>query len=137
MRSSGRLLATTAVTLCLLPAGGIGARPDDPAPPAATADLVRTTVVLSRTYLIDRKYRSMLGPQSSQPVSLIDSETPELLWVVGFRAEMVGPDGLTPASQEFMCHSNLDLNMTLHRRLFGQDRESPNRVFTLSQGQQE
>ena len=106
-------------------------------PPPAVAPSVRVATFLSKTYLVDRKYRSMMGPQSTQPVTLLETETPELLWVTGFRAEMVGPDGQSPLSQEFMCHSNLDLNMSLHRRLFGMKRPSPNRVFTLSQGQQE
>jgi hypothetical protein len=79
----------------------------------------------------------MLGPQSTQIVYLEDAPEPELLWVTGFKAVMVGPDGAAPASQEFMCHSNLDLNMNMHRRIFDLARESPNRMFTLSQGQQE
>ncbi|HEY3177127.1 MAG TPA: hypothetical protein VGK94_15345 [Candidatus Polarisedimenticolia bacterium] len=97
----------------------------------------RVASFLSKTYLVDRKYKSMLGPESTQAVFLMEVEPPELLWVTGFAAVMVGPDGQTPASQEFMCHSNLDLNMGLHRRLFDQTRVTPNRIFTLSQGQQQ
>ena len=97
----------------------------------------RSAQVLSKTYLVDRKYKSMMGPQSTQPVFLLESQAPELLWVTGFKAVVVGPDGETPVSQEFMCHSNLDLNMNLHKRLFGLQRNAPNRIFTLSQGQQE
>src|SRR5262245_6864451 len=110
---------------------------DAAAAPTSSGPTPRSTQVLSKTYLVDRKYKSMTGPQSTQPVVLLESETPELLWVTGFRAVVVGSDGETPASQEFMCHSNLDLNMDLPKRLFGLHREAANRVFTLSQGQQE
>jgi len=109
--------------------------PDGKTPPATPA--AHAATFLSKTYLVDRKYKSMVGPQSSQVVYLEDAKPPELLWVTGFKAVMVGPDGEAPASQEFMCHSNLDLNMGLHKRIFDLARESANRMFTLSQGQQE
>jgi len=120
----------------LLLACGLAVAEEKPLP-GSPAPEVRSLDVLSKTYLVDRKYKSMLGPESTQPVFLSQADPPELLWVTGFRAVMVGADGATPASQEFMCHSNLDLNMNLHRRLFGLARDLPNRVFTLSQGQQE
>ena len=50
---------------------------------------------------------------------------------------MVGPDGETPMSQEFMCHSNLDFDVTEHRKLFGWKQNASRRLFTLSQGQLE
>ncbi|HET9480159.1 MAG TPA: hypothetical protein VFP98_00245 [Candidatus Polarisedimenticolia bacterium] len=104
---------------------------------AATGALVRSVEFISKPYLVDRKYKSMTGPQSTQTIFLLDSPRKELLWVTGFKAVMVGEDGVSPESQEFMCHSNLDINMNLHRRLFGLERPAPNRMFTLSQGQQE
>jgi hypothetical protein len=122
--------------LVLLLACGPAGAEEKPLPGSAVPE-VRSLDVLSKTYLVDRKYKSMLGPESTQPVFLSQAEPPEVLWVTGFRAVMVGADGATPASQEFMCHSNLDLNMNLHRRLFGLARDLPNRIFTLSQGQQE
>jgi len=91
--------------------------------------------VLSKTYTIDRKYRSMEGPRSTQPIILLNGEPAELVWITGYRAVMVGPDGTTLASQEFMCHSNLDVNPLLHRELFRRFKSS-RRIFTLSQGQQ-
>jgi hypothetical protein len=97
----------------------------------------RTAQFLSKTYVVDRKYKSMLGPQSTQRVSLLQTDKPELLWVTGFAAQMVGADGEAPQSQEFMCHSNLDMNMNVHRQIFGLDRDTPSRMFTLSQGQQQ
>ncbi len=107
--------------------------PSRPARPGA----VRSVEFLSDTYLVDQKYRSMLGPQSTRAIRLGEPDREELIWITGFRAVMVGADGDAPMSQEFMCHSNLDMNMRLHRRLLGLDREAPDRVFTLSQGQQD
>jgi len=109
-----------------------------PADPAGDSGAVRTVEFLSDVYTVDRKYRSMLGPQSMQTIYLLDkAAAEELLWVTGFSAVMVEADGKTPTSQEFMCHSNLDMNMRLHKRLLGLTRDAPDRVFTLSQGQQD
>jgi len=127
--------ASTAATALLMTLALMTVGPD--VWPAQSVPKLRSARVLSKSYLVDRKYKSMTGPQSTQPVMLLESEAPELLWVTGFAAVVVGPDGETPASQEFMCHSNLDLNMNLHKRLFGLSRSAPNRIFTLSQGQQE
>lgn len=96
--------------------------------------------ILSEVYSVDRKYRSMMGPQGLQTLSLgeEDPEEPErgeLLWITGYRATMVGVDGETPMPQEFMCHSNLDLDPQAHNQLFGFDKPISGRLFTLSQGQ--
>ncbi len=96
---------------------------------------IRSMEVLSETYTIDRKYKSMEGPQSTRDVILLASDTPELLWITGYEAVMVGPDGTTPARQEFMCHSNLDFNVGQHNVLFGSTKPMSPRLFTLSQGQ--
>lgn len=94
--------------------------------------------VLSDTYEIDQIYKSMKGPQSTQELSISEDNEPKLIWITGFRAVMVGPDGKTPISQEFMCHSNLDFNVGSHSRLMGWEKNNPNtRLFTLSQGQYE
>ena len=98
---------------------------------------VRSATFLSPAYTVDKKYPSMLGPQSTQLIHVADFEKPELIWVVGYKAEMVAPDGETLLSQEFMCHSNLDINMIQHQKIFDLERNSPNRIFTLSQGQQD
>jgi len=105
------------------------------APAASAAEAARSTEVLSDVYTVDRKYRSMEGPMSTQTVQLAKSPLPELLWITGYRAVMVGEDGHSPMSQEFMCHSNLDLDMKRHRQLFGWKKFPSNRLFTLSQGQ--
>jgi len=87
------------------------------------AVLAEQAQFLSPVYTVDKIYRSMQGPMTTQPVHLpVSGNSPELLWVTGYDAVMVGVDGKEPASQEFMCHSNLDMG--------------GERLFTLSQGQQ-
>ncbi|MEM7676333.1 MAG: hypothetical protein AAF449_10060 [Myxococcota bacterium] len=91
--------------------------------------------VLSPVYRVDKKYRSMMGPQSSTEVRLGDAQQKELLWITGYEATMVGADGRSPQAQEFMCHSNLDLDPMAHRRAITAESGISGRLFTLSQGQ--
>jgi len=137
MTRSGAGVLVIAAAACAVPAGLVSFSTHAAEPIAVPAPTLRSAQVLSKTYIVDRKYKSMAGPQSTQQLTLLSTVKPELLWVTGFRAVMVGADGQAPMSQEFMCHSNLDLDQSLHRRLMGLSRETPNRVFTLSQGQQE
>lgn len=92
--------------------------------------------VLSPVYTVDGIYKSMTGPQSTREWRVLEGRAPELVWVTGYKAEMVGPDGAAPLSQEFMCHSNLDIDMPAHRARMGWIKNASNRLFTLSQGQQ-
>ena len=72
-----------------------------------------TKTVLSEVYTIDRKYRSMMGPYSTQKVKLGDGGE-ELVWITGDRADMVAADGESRLAQDFMCHSNLDIDVDAH-----------------------
>jgi hypothetical protein len=92
-------------------------------------------VVLSQVYEVDKIYKSMTGPQSSEAVALEDLPAPELLWIVGFEAVMMDSEGKARISQEFMCHTNLDIDATQHRERFGWNKLTTGRLFTLSQGQ--
>lgn len=102
----------------------------------------REIIVLSDIYEIDRIYKSMKGPNSMQKLILSKTDEPELLWITSFKAVMVGPDGSTPMSQEFMCHSNLDFNnqswwVQTEAHHNNKGIEGIVRLFTLSQGQYE
>ncbi|HKO55776.1 MAG TPA: peptidylprolyl isomerase, partial [Thermoanaerobaculia bacterium] len=101
---------------------------------AEEAPTVMRKQILSRTYTIDKKYRSMEGPGSLQRVYLGDQEKPELLWIVGVHTEMVGADGKTPQLPELMCHVNIDLDPARHQALFNLQRATGSRLVTLSQG---
>jgi cyclophilin family peptidyl-prolyl cis-trans isomerase len=104
-----------------------------------TGPEARTLEHLSPVYTIDRPYRSMVGPASTQAVAFAEAslDPPELLWVTGYSAVVVGPDGKTSMPQDFMCHSNLNFDSGRHSRLFDLPVYHGDRLFTLSQGQQE
>jgi cyclophilin family peptidyl-prolyl cis-trans isomerase len=94
---------------------------------------------MSPVYTVDKLYRSMMGPSSTQRIAFPESESdpPELLWVTGYRAVMVDADGEEEMPQEFMCHSNLDFNSARHAELFDLPVYHSGRLFTFSQGHQE
>ncbi|MEO8034692.1 MAG: peptidylprolyl isomerase, partial [Acidobacteriota bacterium] len=93
-----------------------------------------TKQVLSPTYTIDKIYRSMEGPASSQKVYLGDPDKPELIWITGLKTEMVGEDGKTAQLPELMCHVNVDLDAARHQAMLGLKRPVAARLVTLSQG---
>ena len=102
---------------------------------ADEASLVRTYVYLSPTYTIDKKYRSMEGPGSTEAIYIdAQQEPPELLWIVGVKTEMVNEDGETPQLPELMCHVNVDLDAAKHSAMLGLKRYTQQRLVTLSQG---
>lgn len=152
----GLVLAPLLAVAGVMALGGRSAGGDAAAEIAAAQ---RTETVLSPVYTIDQKYRSMMGPYSEQQILLDgvpepgseqfaaeppapaadgpaagDAE-PELLWITGYRAVMVGADGSEPMAQEFMCHSNLDLDLAAHEEVWGEVPGFGSRLFTLSQGQ--
>ena len=95
---------------------------------------VHTRVAVSRPLHIDQIYPSMAGPVSNETLTLHQGP-PEILWVTAYRTEVVESDGRTPASGEFMCHTNLVLrNGPGHKRLFGLEKPVE-RFFITSQGQ--
>lgn len=98
---------------------------------------VTQRVILAPVFEIKDTYRSMMGPSATQDFVLAETEKPELLWIVGFKAEMVDAKGREVRSQEFMCHSNLDVDISAYRRVFDWRKNSSRRLFTLSQGQYE
>jgi len=104
--------------------------------PVAPTPSVHTKTIVSQPYTIDRKYSSMRGPYGFDDVVLLESETPELLWIVGYRTTVIDADGAAPMSQEFMCHANLDFEPTEYAARFPTAPPVSGRIFTLSQGQQ-
>jgi hypothetical protein len=91
--------------------------------------------IFSPIYHVDRIYTSMRGPMSNLKFRLHDRK-PELLWVTGFRADMMSADGVLPVSAEFMCHSSLALDGVEYMNRFPSELGlTSNRLFTASQGQ--
>jgi hypothetical protein len=131
---AGALLA--AVWPAAAAAQPAAAAPQDQQPPPQPRRLEDGTwelEVLSPVYTVDREYRSMTGPWSTTSVRLGDDAS--VVWVLGYRATMANPDGVTAAPQEFMCHSNLDFDPQRHQQLLGGTKSLTTRLFTLSQGQ--
>jgi len=96
---------------------------------------VESQVVYSDAFTIDTTWASMQGPYRVLKVQLTDSTSHELVWVVGYEAAIVDADSREPKSPEFMCHSNVDLDMARHRQIFGWSKYPSRRLFTLSEGQ--
>jgi len=106
----------------------------DPAPAPLP---VREVSLFSDTYSVDRVYRSMTGPASVRRFSFDRQGPPRLVWITGYRAEIVGADQ-RPLSAEFMCHSNLDFtDGQEHADLVRDGNRTVRRLFTASQGQME
>ncbi len=106
-----------------------------PSPTPVTAEAkVYTKEILSKPYRVNKKYRSMLGPSSSQ--SVFFNKEPELLWIVGYETEVIDMKDGQPLSQEFMCHANLDLGAATGAVRSASKLDVSERLFTLSQGQQ-
>ena len=128
----GRVL--TAILVCLAVLGlWLSARGADATP--VIDEVVERETLLSEVYTIDRKYRSMMGPYSQREVRLGDVDEPELVWVVGYEATMVDATGAEAMPQDFMCHSNLDIDVQAHEEVLGANLGFSSRLFTLSQGQ--
>ncbi len=122
-------------------ASGVGGAPETAAAKVVgerdAAPLYRKQL-LSNVYHVDRIFKSMMGPMSRFEFHLWRSPEPELLWVTGFDAVMAAPDGVEQLSQEFMCHSNLDVDEDrYHKTIQTKMKFTAGRVFTISQGQHE
>ena len=103
-------------------------------PPAVPLP-VREVSLYSDTYRVDRIYRSMTGPASVRRFSFDRQGPPRLVWITGYRAEIVTADE-KPISPEFMCHSNLDFtDGQEHADLVREGVHAVRRLFTASQGQ--
>ena len=141
--STPKLIAATAILTSIAVGAAVLAtvsRSEDPAQSRRAlverlAQVERHETLLSQVYEVDKIYPSMTGPWSSQEIRLGDPEKDETVWVTGYRAVMVGADGDTAMPQDFMCHSNLDLDPQLHMEKTGSDPSFSPRLFTLSQGQ--
>lgn len=96
--------------------------------------------ILSKPLPVEGIIKSMEGPYDMAEVTLgAEGDAVELLWITGFRSEIVQDDGETPANPEFMCHTNLDFYPRRYWRRLLAPQEEPrpmatSRMFTLSQG---
>ena len=98
---------------------------------------IETARLQGPIYTIDRIYKSMVGPQSRQrPLSFGETGESEVLWVVRYQSDIVGPDGEAELSPEFNCHSNLNVKVDhFYERWASELWPNGGRLFTLAQGQ--
>lgn len=122
------------ITACSFGAGESPAVADAEAA-EAPPPTVHEKVIRSQTYHLDKKYMSMTGPYGFNKTNLLESEQPELLWIVGYESKMVDAETGEQASQEFMCHANLDIDPREYFDDFPTAPSMSGRLFTLSQGQ--
>ena len=97
---------------------------------------VRTQVVQTQPFVIDRIYLSMKGPQRQAQISIGDPRSKDLLWILSYETEILDSTSGQHVSDEFMCHNNIDFpNVTQHRKWIGAEPvRTVDRMFTLSQG---
>lgn len=116
---------------------------NEPEPAPTTMDattwsgFVQKREIVSKPYHIDNLYASMRGPSGFDYANLLDADKPELLWITGYKTEVVNADDQGSLSQEFMCHANLDFDAKKYYEHFPWAPPISGRLFTLSQGQQE
>jgi len=92
--------------------------------------------IVSKVFTIDRIYKSMQGPQGMHEFDFGIEGPPELLWLVGYEARMMGPDASEELSREYMCHNHLLINeKKYHDRFPSRIRTAGDRLFDLAQGQ--
>jgi len=85
--------------------------------------------------VVDDIYKSMLGPGRQDYIALVPANS-ELAWLTGFSVEVKAPDGESPMSQEYLCHSNLEVaDVNQHYMTVANRNFNPGRYFTISQGQ--
>ena len=136
MRTSAkRLLGAGVLTLLVGTAAYFATTPERLGPPGQ----VKSLEYLTPSVTVDGIYPSMLGPSNTDlNVKLTQgADVPELLWVTGYTADMVGPQDEEPRSAEFMCHNTLSIHDTVntHNQVMGSGSFRNRRLFTLSQGQ--
>ncbi len=121
-----RVLVGVSISLCFLPLVSTNAENQH------TVSVFKYT---SPSYLIDRKFRSMEGPEAQEKISLLpNSSLHELLWITAVRTEMVADDGSTPMPPELMCHATVDYNPIEHGQKLEWKKVGRPRIFLLSQG---
>ncbi len=93
-------------------------------------------IITTPRFYIDKIYPSMVGPSSSQKFSLIENEPRQLLWITGYESRVLDAKNPKKELKDFMCHSNLNVDIKKHRTLFGWRQYPSERFFTLSEGRE-
>lgn len=103
-----------------------------------TSDSARIYAMNSPTFLIDGVYKSMEGPKASGLVQL--QTAPELVFLTGFEVSAFEAKSGKPLPNDYICHTNIDINDTRYYSNFGlEDRIGKQypRLTSLSNGQEQ
>lgn len=73
--------------------------------------------MVSPTFIIDGIYKSMEGPKDSKYIQLSQDST--LLWMTSFDVKAINPKNKNRISNDFICHTNVDINDTHYYSYFG------------------
>lgn len=100
----------------------------------ASTSFIDTAIFYSSPLLIDTIYRSMQGPYVSQKIQISPTEE-ELVYIVGYKSEVIDANSDTLLPAKYMCHNNL--NYLQKEKLPWKLKTSGanSRIFTLSEGQ--
>ena len=99
-----------------------------------TGDGVWQIELLSAVQTVDRTYKSMQGPLDRRILPILADQPDQAIWVTACRVQMVAEDGVTPISDRFTCHTNVDRRPRQGADVVGLNQRD-DRMFTLSQGQ--
>lgn len=91
--------------------------------------------MISPTFMIDGIYKSMEGPAASKYIQL--SQDPGLLWITGFEVKALDAKTRHQVTNDFVCHTNIDINDVNYYTNFGlEDRIGKRypRLTSLSHG---
>lgn len=88
-------------------------------------------IALSPVLPVEETYRSMMGP-SRDLIFTLKENSSKPMWITGYEVALVGPDGESEVSNEYLCHNSLSKNDPY----VVPDFYDKSHFFTLSQGQQ-
>jgi hypothetical protein len=105
--------------------------------PAQSESGLKELNYVSAEMVVKDIYKSMLGPGRQDYIAL-EAGTSDFAWLTGFSVEVMQADGKTPAGQQYLCHSNLEIaDVKQHYMKVANRAFNPGRYFTISQGQEE
>lgn len=108
----------------------VACRPD---PPPGPPDGIHIFEMFTQPFALEGRFTSMAGPSEDKMVKLVGDKR-ELLWIVGYEAELLKENSDEEVPARFMCHASLDLKSQAYEAAMAPRVMSADRLFTLSQG---
>jgi hypothetical protein len=101
-----------------------------------SANPVHVQVFDSKPFVIDRIYRTMMGPKTASVITIGDRDVEERIWILSYETEIVDTSTGQQISDEYMCHNNILVpDFSKQQKMVGMaTATAQKRLFTLSQG---